>query len=91
MSVLAWIIVGIAAGFIASMELVGGDHREMMSNLVLGLFGAFVGGGAIHLIGEQVGVTGLNLWSVLVSVFGAIAVLVSARLIKARRDSWSTS
>ena len=89
MSVLAWIIVGLIAGSVASTAAVGGERRDLMTNLVLGLFGAFAGGGAAHLVGTQVGVSGLNLWSVLVSVVGAIAVLVAARFVAAQRNSWS--
>ena len=89
MSVLIWIAMGLVAGSIASMGAVGGEIRYLMTNLVLGLFGAFVGGGVVHLLGTQVGVSGFNVWSVLASALGAAGVLVAARFVAARRDSWS--
>lgn len=74
MSILAWILLGLISGFIAS-KLVGGSGAGLVMDLVLGVVGAFVGGGVFHLIGH-VGVTGFNLWSVFVSVIGAVIVLV---------------
>lgn len=73
MSILAWIVLGLVSGFIAS-KLVTGSGKGLLVDLVLGVVGAFVGGAAFHLIG-QVGVTGFNLWSVLVSVVGAVLLL----------------
>ena len=76
MSIVAWIVLGIISGFIANL-FVGGGGRGLIVNLILGVVGAFVGGAAFHFIG-QVGVTGFNLWSVFVSVVGAIVVLLVA-------------
>ncbi len=74
MSIVAWLVLGLVAGFIAS-KLVTGSGGGLLLDLVLGVVGAFVGGAAFHLIG-QVGVTGFNLYSVLVSIVGAVLVLV---------------
>ena len=84
MSILAWIFLGIAAGFIASM-LVGGSGKGCVLDLVLGVAGAFVGGTAFNLIG-QVGMTGFNLWSLFVATAGAILVLVVYHAVVGRRD-----
>ena len=73
MSILAWLVLGLISGFIAS-KLVTGSGKGLLVDLVLGVVGAFVGGAAFHLIG-QVGVTGFNLWSILVSVVGEVVVL----------------
>jgi uncharacterized membrane protein YeaQ/YmgE (transglycosylase-associated protein family) len=74
MSFLAWIILGLIAGFIAS-KIVNKSGEGIVMDVVLGIIGAVVGGWLFNAIGH-VGVTGLNLYSVLVAVIGAIIVLV---------------
>jgi uncharacterized membrane protein YeaQ/YmgE (transglycosylase-associated protein family) len=74
MSFLAWIILGLISGFIAS-KLVNKAGEGMIWDIVLGIVGAVVGGWVFGLFGGQ-GVTGLNLYSVIVSVLGAIVVLL---------------
>jgi len=74
MSILAWILLGLVSGFIAS-KLVNKHGEGFLIDIVLGIGGAMVGGFLFHLVG-QVGVTGLNLWSLFVSVAGAVVVLV---------------
>lgn len=78
MSILAWIVLGLVSGLIAS-QFVGGG-RGLLMDLVVGVVGAFVGGMAFNLIG-QTGVTGFNLWSIFVSVIGAVMVLLTFRLV----------
>ena len=85
MSILAWILLGLISGFIAS-KLVSGSGAGLVMDLVLGVVGAFIGGGLFHLIGHA-GVTGFNLWSVFVSVIGAVVVLVTYHAISGRRSS----
>ncbi len=74
MSILAWIILGLISGFIAS-KLVNKRGEGVLLDIVLGIVGAIVGGWIFNAIG-QVGVTGLNLYSMLVAVLGAVVVLV---------------
>jgi uncharacterized membrane protein YeaQ/YmgE (transglycosylase-associated protein family) len=74
MSVLAWIVLGLISGFIAS-KIVKGSGSGAVIDIVLGVVGAVVGGWLFNTIG-QVGVTGINLYSILVAVVGAIVVLV---------------
>lgn len=85
MSILAWILLGLIAGFIAS-KLVVGSGKGLVMDLVLGVVGAFVGGGLFHLVGRT-GVTGFNLWSVFVSVIGAVVVLVAYHAVSGRRSA----
>jgi len=73
MSFLAWILLGLVSGFIAS-KVVDGRGKGLVMNLVLGVVGAFVGGGLLHLFGRA-GVTGFNLWSVCVAVIGSVLTL----------------
>ncbi len=74
MTIIAWILLGLISGFIAS-KLVTGSGKGIVVDMLLGVVGAVVGGAAFHLIG-QTGVTGFNLWSIFVSVIGAAVVLM---------------
>ena len=84
MSIIAWIVLGILSGFIAS-KIVEGSGKGLFIDMVLGVVGAFVGGAAFHLIGH-VGVTGFNIWSLFVSVVGAILVLVTYHALSGSRS-----
>ena len=73
MSILAWIVLGLLAGFIAS-KIVNGTGEGALLDIVLGVVGAVAGGWLFNTFGAS-GVTGLNLYSILVSVVGAVVVL----------------
>lgn len=74
MSILAWIVLGIVAGFIAS-KIVNRQGEGLLLDLALGIVGAVVGGWLSSLVGQP-GVTGLNLYSIFISIIGAVVVLV---------------
>jgi uncharacterized membrane protein YeaQ/YmgE (transglycosylase-associated protein family) len=74
MSFLAWIVLGLIAGFIAS-KIVNKTGEGVIMDIVLGIVGAVVGGWLFNTFGH-IGVTGVNLYSILVAVVGAIVVLV---------------
>jgi uncharacterized membrane protein YeaQ/YmgE (transglycosylase-associated protein family) len=74
MSILAWIVLGLIAGFLAS-KIVNKQGEGLVVDLILGIVGAVAGGWLFNLFGAS-GVTGLNLYSIVVSVVGAIAVLL---------------
>jgi uncharacterized membrane protein YeaQ/YmgE (transglycosylase-associated protein family) len=74
MSILAWIILGLIAGFIAS-KLVNHSGEGTFVDIVLGIVGAFVGGYVFNMFGAT-GVSGSNIWSMFVAVIGAVIVLV---------------
>jgi uncharacterized membrane protein YeaQ/YmgE (transglycosylase-associated protein family) len=74
MSILAWIILGLIAGFIGS-KLVNRTGEGFVLDIVLGIVGAVVGGWLFNRFGAA-GVSGLNLYSLFVAVVGAVAVLV---------------
>ena len=73
MSILAWIVLGLIAGFIASKIYVGTGQGILM-DIVLGIVGAVVGGYLFDMLG-QTGITGFNIWSMLVAIVGAVLVL----------------
>jgi uncharacterized membrane protein YeaQ/YmgE (transglycosylase-associated protein family) len=74
MSILAWVVLGIVAGFVAS-KIVNKSGEGLIRDLVLGIVGAIVGGWIMERFGEA-GVSGLNLYSFVVAILGAIVVLV---------------
>jgi uncharacterized membrane protein YeaQ/YmgE (transglycosylase-associated protein family) len=74
MSFLAWILLGLIAGFIGS-KIVNKTGEGLILDIILGIVGAIVGGWLFTLLGAH-GVTGFNLYSVFVAVIGAIVVLV---------------
>jgi uncharacterized membrane protein YeaQ/YmgE (transglycosylase-associated protein family) len=74
MSILAWIVLGLIAGFVGS-KIVNKSGEGIILDIVLGIVGAVVGGWLFARFGAA-GVTGLNLYSILVAVVGAVVVLV---------------
>ncbi len=80
MSFLAWVVLGLLAGFIAS-KIVNKQGEGFLLDIVLGIVGAVVGGWLFGLLGAA-GVSGFNLYSLLVAVAGAIVVLFTYHLIR---------
>ncbi len=78
MNILLWIVLGAAAGWIADM-LMKSAHG-MLEDIILGIIGAFVGGFIFNFFGAP-GVTGLNLYSLIVAVVGAAVLIFLGRLI----------
>ncbi len=74
MSILAWIVLGLIAGFIGS-KLVNKSGEGVMLDIILGIVGAVVGGFIFNAFGAS-GVNGLNVYSLIVAVIGAVLVLV---------------
>jgi len=74
MSIIAWIVLGLIAGFIGS-KLVNKTGEGFFLDIALGIVGAVIGGWLFNLFGMQ-GVTGLNVYSLIVAVIGAVVFLV---------------
>jgi uncharacterized membrane protein YeaQ/YmgE (transglycosylase-associated protein family) len=74
MSILAWIILGLLAGFIGS-KIVNKSGEGVIVDILLGIVGAVLGGWLFNRFGAA-GVTGLNLYSLLVAVIGSVVFLV---------------
>jgi uncharacterized membrane protein YeaQ/YmgE (transglycosylase-associated protein family) len=82
MSFIAWIVLGLVAGFIAS-KLVNKSGEGFFLDIVLGVIGAVMGGYLFQMFG-MAGVSGVNLYSILVAVVGAVLVLVIYHAIRRR-------
>ncbi len=86
MSILGWIIFGVIAGFIAS-KIVNKTGEGFILDLVLGVVGAVVGGWLFTRFGYD-GVTGFNIYSMIVAVIGAVIVLFIYHAIAGRRATY---
>jgi len=83
MSFLAWIVLGLISGFIAS-KLVNKSGEGFVMDVILGIIGALVGGWLFNTFG-MAGVSGVNIYSMVVAVIGAVVVLVIYHALAGRR------
>jgi uncharacterized membrane protein YeaQ/YmgE (transglycosylase-associated protein family) len=74
MSVIGWIVLGLIAGWLGSKIMGTSSSQGMMMDIVLGIVGAVVGGFVFSLFGTA-GVTGFNIWSLIVATIGAVIVI----------------
>lgn len=74
MNIIIWIVLGALAGWIASMVMGTDAQQGAVLNIVLGIVGAFIGGLLMSFFGAS-GVSGFNLYSLLVATIGAIVVI----------------
>lgn len=84
MGIISWIILGLIAGFIGS-KIVDSQGQGFWLNIALGIVGALVGGFIFDLFGAS-GVTGLNVWSMIVAIVGAVVVLLIYNVLTGRRS-----
>lgn len=82
MSIISWIVLGLIAGFIGS-KLVNKTGEGFVLDIALGIVGAVIGGWLFSLLGMH-GVTGLNIYSLIVAVVGAVVFLVVYHAIRRR-------
>ena len=82
MGILAWIILGLIAGFIGS-KIVNKTGEGLILDIVLGIVGAIVGGWLFTKLGYA-GVSGLNIYSMFVAVIGAVIVLLIYHMVVRR-------
>ncbi len=87
MGIIAWIVLGAIAGFIAN--LIMGSREGLVMMVVLGIVGALVGGFVAGSVLHVADVTGLNLESLVVAVIGAIIVIAVARMVMGNRGNLS--
>jgi uncharacterized membrane protein YeaQ/YmgE (transglycosylase-associated protein family) len=85
MGIVAWLVLGLVAGFVASL-LLNKHGAGMVVDIVLGVVGAVVGGFIAQLVGFA-GVSGFNVYSLLIAIGGAIVVLVLYHAATSRRTA----
>ena len=79
MNILLWIVLGGTVGWIADVILE--SEHGVLEDIILGIVGAFVGGYVMNFFGE-LGVTGFNLYSLVVAVIGAVVLILLGRLFR---------
>ncbi len=83
MSICGWILLGGLAGWIASLITDRDDRQGCLTNIIVGIVGAAIGGGVVGIFGAG-GVTGLNFWSLIVAVLGSVLLLAFVNLLTRR-------
>jgi uncharacterized membrane protein YeaQ/YmgE (transglycosylase-associated protein family) len=83
MGIITWIIVGLIAGVLGKLIMPGDDPGGIIVTILIGIAGALVGGFIFGLLGGS-GVTGFNIWSIVIATIGAIILLAIYRLVASR-------
>ena len=83
MSIVSWIILGLIAGFVGA-KIVNREGQGFWLDIALGIIGTLVGGFIFSLFGAS-GVTGLNIYSMIVAIVGSIVVLLIYNAVMGRR------
>ncbi len=81
MGIILWIIFGAIAGWVASIIMKTDANQGTMMDIFMGVIGAVVGGFLMGLVGQS-GVTGFNIYSLVVAVIGAVVVIYFSRMIQ---------
>ena len=81
MDIIAFLVLGGLAGWIASLFMGTDASQGIVANVVVGIVGALIGGLLFNAFGSA-GVTGLNLYSLLVATVGAVVALWFLRLVR---------
>ena len=85
MNFLVWIIFGALAGWVASIIMGTNARQGWLGNIIVGIIGAFIGGLIMSMFGQP-GVSGFDLYSVIVAIGGAVVTLFLYRMIAGGRS-----
>ncbi len=84
MGILLWVVLGALAGWLASIIVKTDSSQGFFGDVILGIIGAVVGGFVMNLLGAP-GVTGFNVYSLLVAIGGAVVVVFVGRALMGGR------
>jgi uncharacterized membrane protein YeaQ/YmgE (transglycosylase-associated protein family) len=82
LNIILWVLFGAIAGWAASV-IVGNPRHSIVSNVVIGIVGAIIGGWIVRIFGGS-GITGFNLGSLLTAILGAVVLLFVVNLVSGR-------
>jgi uncharacterized membrane protein YeaQ/YmgE (transglycosylase-associated protein family) len=88
MNILAWIVVGVIAGFLAKAVVPGEAPAGILGDLVVGIVGALIGGWIMNAFGQPGVGGGINIWSIFVAFIGAVVLLFILRAVTGRRATY---
>lgn len=83
MNIILWIVFGGLVGWISSMIMKTNAQQGMLMDVVMGVVGAIIGGFIMNFLGQP-GVTGFNIYSFIVAILGAVAVVFLGRVVQRR-------
>jgi uncharacterized membrane protein YeaQ/YmgE (transglycosylase-associated protein family) len=81
MGIFLWIVFGVLAGWVASLIMDTNTQQGLLLNMVIGIFGAMLGGWLMSYMGGT-GITGFNLYSLLVAILGAVVLIIGVQAIR---------
>ncbi len=81
MDMLLWLLLGLIAGWLASIIMKTDSRQGSLTDIILGIIGAFVGGFLMNFFG-QTGVTGFNVYSIIVATLGAVVLIWLGRMLR---------
>lgn len=81
MGILLWIIIGGIAGWLASVIMRTNSSQGVFGDILLGIVGALIGGFFMSLLGQP-GVTGFNIYSLVVALLGSLVVISVGRMFR---------
>lgn len=81
MDILLWLLLGLIAGWLASIIMKTNSQQGSLTDIILGIIGAFVGGFLMNFFG-QTGVTGFNVYSIIVATLGAVVLIWLGRMLR---------
>jgi uncharacterized membrane protein YeaQ/YmgE (transglycosylase-associated protein family) len=84
MAIITYLILGLIAGWLASVVTKSNHSHGLITDMILGIIGAIVGGFIFNLFGQP-GVTGFNVYSALVAFIGAVVLIYIGRAIAGGR------
>jgi len=83
MSILAWLIVGLIAGWLAGMVMKGGGYG-VVGDIVVGIVGGLLGGFLASLVFGADFVNGINIVSIVTAFVGAVILIAIVRALPGR-------
>ncbi len=83
--IISWFIIGLIAGIVGKLIMPGRDPGSFLLTIIIGMAGALIGGFVVRLLGGA-GITGFNVWSILVAILGAVILLAIYRLFAGHRE-----
>lgn len=85
MSIIAWIVVGLIAGWLAKLVVPGREPGGFLATLAIGVVGAILGGWIWNIVFDAAGATGINFGSILVAFIGSVVLLLLYHAVTGRR------
>jgi uncharacterized membrane protein YeaQ/YmgE (transglycosylase-associated protein family) len=83
--IISWIVIGLIAGILGKLIMPGRDPGGFLLTIIIGMAGALIGGFLVRVLGGA-GITGFNVWSILVAILGAVILLAIYRLFAGSRE-----